>query len=182
MPGLGTSLSCVIHTINFIKGVIIMQHKKILCSFIALIAMAFVFSTMPVMAKSTSESPAKSSSRKSSTSKSKKTKKKSKSKSKKKSKTKKDTSDKKSSSTKKKSSKKKSSKASKTTKKKTGKVNINTADAKTLTELTGIGPVTAEKIVAYRKKNGKFKNAKDLMNVKGIGEKTLQKMKPKLKF
>ncbi len=61
-------------------------------------------------------------------------------------------------------------------------MNVNTADAETLMELTGIGPVTAKKIVAYRRKNGKFKSAKDLMNIKGIGEKTLQKMKPQLKF
>ncbi|RUM38440.1 MAG: helix-hairpin-helix domain-containing protein, partial [Desulfobulbus sp.] len=66
--------------------------------------------------------------------------------------------------------------------KRTGKVNINTADAKTLTEFTGIGPVTAKKIIAYRRKNGKFKSAADLLNVKGIGEKTLKKMKPQLKF
>ncbi len=160
-----------------------MQRKKILCFFISLLALGFVFSTMPVMAKSTGDSPTKSSSKKSSTSKSKKTKKKKKSKAKKSSKTKKGTTDKSSSAKKKtKSTKGKSSKASKTKKKKTGKVNINTADAKTLTEFTGIGPVTAKKIVAYRRKNGKFKNAKDLMNVKGIGEKTLQKMKPQLKF
>ncbi len=171
-----------------------MQRKKILCFFISLLAMAFVFSTMPVMAKSTGDSSTKSSSKsskKSSTSKSNKTKKKSKSKSKtkknsktkKSSKSKKGTTDKSSSAKKKtKSSKKKSHKTSKATKKKTGKVNINTADAKTLTEFTGIGPVTAKKIVAYRKKNGKFKSAKDLMNVKGIGEKTLMKMRPQLKF
>ena len=153
-----------------------MQRKTILCFFIPLLAMAFMFSTMPVMAKSTSDSSTKSSSKKSSTSKAKKTEKKS-------PKTKKGTTEKSSSAKKKtKSTKKKSHKASKTTKKKTGKVNINTADAKTLTEFTGIGPVTAKKIVAYRRKNGKFKNAKDLMNVKGIGEKTLQKMKPQLKF
>ncbi len=137
-----------------------MQHRKFLCFFIALIAVAFIFSNMPVMAKSTSDSSIKTSGEKDSKSAEKKKKKKKKSKSK----------------------AKKSSKKKKNTKVKTGKVNINTADAETLTELTGIGPVTAKKIVAYRKKNGKFKSAKDLMNVKGIGEKTLQKMKPQLKF
>lgn len=150
-----------------------MHHKKILCFFISLLALGFVFSTMPVMAKSTGDSYTQSSGKKSSNSKSTKTKKKSKSKSKKQKKSKEKEA---------KSKKKKSSDKSRKTTKKTGKVNINTADAKTLTELTGIGPVTAKKIVAYRKKHGKFKSAKDLMNVKGIGEKTLQKMKPQLKF
>ncbi len=158
-----------------------MQRKKILCSFITVLAMAFIFSTIPVMAKSTSDTSTQSSSKKSSSSKAKKTKKKNKSKSKtkKKSKIKKSSKSKKGRSDKSSSPKKKTKSANK---KKTGKVNINSADAKTLTEFTGIGPVTAKKIVAYRKKNGKFKNAKDLMNVKGIGEKTLQKMKPQLKF
>ncbi len=150
-----------------------MQHKKILCLFISLLALGFVISSMPVMAKSTGDSSTQSSRKKSSSSKSTKTKKKSTSKSKK---------QKKSKEKKTKSTKKKGSDKSRKTTKKTGKVNINTADAKTLTELTGIGPVTAKKIVAYRKKHGKFKSAKDLMNVKGIGEKTLQKMKPQLKF
>ena len=127
-----------------------MQHKKILCLFISLLALGFVFSSIPVMAKSTGDSSTQSSRKKSSSSKATKT-------------------------------KKGSDKLRKTTKK-ADKVNINTADAKTLTELTGIGPVTAKKIIAYRKKHGKFTSAKDLMNVKGIGEKTLQKMKPQLKF
>jgi competence protein ComEA len=59
-------------------------------------------------------------------------------------------------------------------------VNINTADKETLTLLPGIGPVTAEAIVAYRKDNGNFKNIDDLVKVKGIGEKTLVKLKPYL--
>ena len=57
-----------------------------------------------------------------------------------------------------------------------------TADKKMLTQIPGIGPVTADSILEYRKANGKFKSAKDLMNVKGIGEKTLKKMEPFLKF
>ncbi len=65
---------------------------------------------------------------------------------------------------------------------KAARVNINTADAEALTQLPGIGPKTAKSIIAYRKKNGKFKKAEDLLNVKGIGEKTLKKMKPQLKF
>jgi len=55
-------------------------------------------------------------------------------------------------------------------------VNVNTADAKTLSEsLKGIGQKKAEEIVKYRTENGKFKTIGDLRNVKGIGEKTIEK-------
>jgi competence protein ComEA len=55
-------------------------------------------------------------------------------------------------------------------------VDINTADAKTLAEgLNGIGMSKAEAIVAYRSENGPFKNAEELGNVKGIGEKTIER-------
>jgi competence ComEA-like helix-hairpin-helix protein len=52
------------------------------------------------------------------------------------------------------------------------KVNINTASAKELEKLAGVGPKYAKAIVDYRKKHGKFKKAEDLMKVKGIGKKT----------
>ncbi len=55
-------------------------------------------------------------------------------------------------------------------------VNVNTADAKTLTEsLQGIGQKKAEAIVQYRTEKGDFKTLSDLTNVKGIGEKTVEK-------
>lgn len=55
-------------------------------------------------------------------------------------------------------------------------ININTADIPMIVEnLTDIGPVKATAIVEYRQKNGAFKTANDLLSVKGIGEKTLQK-------
>ena len=55
-----------------------------------------------------------------------------------------------------------------------GPVNINTADAATLdAELNGVGPVTAERIVAYREANGPFANADEITLVKGIGQRTL---------
>lgn len=55
-------------------------------------------------------------------------------------------------------------------------VNVNTADAATLAEsLDGIGQAKAQAIVDYRQKNGPFKNADDLVNVKGIGLATLEK-------
>lgn len=51
----------------------------------------------------------------------------------------------------------------------TGAVDINTADATALDALPGIGPATAEAIIAYREANGPFKRGEDLQNVKGIG-------------
>lgn len=55
-------------------------------------------------------------------------------------------------------------------------VDINTADAKTLAaKLNGVGPKSAEAIVAYRTKHGPFKRVEDLDNVKGIGKKTIEK-------
>lgn len=50
-----------------------------------------------------------------------------------------------------------------------GLMDINTADAGTLEELPGVGPATAEAIVAYREANGPFRAVDDLQNVKGIG-------------
>lgn len=52
-----------------------------------------------------------------------------------------------------------------------GKVNINTADAAALDTLPGIGPSTAEKIIADREANGPFVTIEDLQRVSGIGEK-----------
>lgn len=57
-------------------------------------------------------------------------------------------------------------------------VNINSADAKTISEsLSGIGQKKAEAIVKYRTEVGPFKTAEELANVSGIGEKTVQKNK-----
>lgn len=50
------------------------------------------------------------------------------------------------------------------------KVNINTADEAELTTLSGVGPATAQKIIAYREANGPFQALEDLMNVPGIKE------------
>jgi competence protein ComEA len=50
------------------------------------------------------------------------------------------------------------------------KVNINTASAKELMTLNGIGAKVAERIVAYRDTNGPFKKAEDLKKVEGIGK------------
>jgi competence protein ComEA len=59
-------------------------------------------------------------------------------------------------------------------------VNLNTASATELESLPGIGAKTAERIVEYRQKNGAFKKIEDLMNVKGIGEKSFLKLKARL--
>ena len=54
-------------------------------------------------------------------------------------------------------------------------VNINTADAETLSsQLVGVGETKAQAIITYREANGPFKSAADLANVKGIGEGCLQ--------
>lgn len=58
-----------------------------------------------------------------------------------------------------------------------GLININEADSQSLQEIPGVGPATAEKIIEYRNLNGKFKSIEELTNVKGIGEKTLEKIK-----
>lgn len=52
-------------------------------------------------------------------------------------------------------------------------VNINTATKEELDSLKGVGPVKAQAIIDYRKKNGPFKSVDDLKNVNGIGPKTL---------
>ncbi|QNG98976.1 ComEA family DNA-binding protein [Pseudomonas sediminis] len=60
-------------------------------------------------------------------------------------------------------------------------VNLNTADADTLQrELAGIGATKAQAIVAYREADGNFASVDELLEVKGIGEATLDKNRDKL--
>jgi len=59
-------------------------------------------------------------------------------------------------------------------------VNINTATQEQLETLPGLGAKVAQRIIEYRQKNGNFKKVEDLMNVKGIGEKSFLKLKPML--
>ena len=57
------------------------------------------------------------------------------------------------------------------------KININTASAEELTQLKGIGPSHAAKIIEFREKNGLFKLPEDLVQVPGVGQKTFEKNK-----
>ena len=57
-------------------------------------------------------------------------------------------------------------------------INLNTATVAQLETLPGIGKSTAERILEYRQKNGGFKRVEDLMNVRGVGEKSFLKLKP----
>jgi competence protein ComEA len=59
-----------------------------------------------------------------------------------------------------------------------GQININSADEQALQNLTGIGPAKAKAIVQYREQHGPFKSVDDLNNVSGIGDKSLEKIKP----
>ena len=56
-------------------------------------------------------------------------------------------------------------------------ININTASQPELESLPGIGPTTAQKIIAYREANGPFVNPEDIINVSGIGPGTYERIK-----
>lgn len=59
----------------------------------------------------------------------------------------------------------------------TDKININTADAKTLQKLSGIGEAKAKAIIDYRNQAGRIKDLAELAKVSGIGQATLEKVK-----
>ncbi|MGB9767744.1 MAG: helix-hairpin-helix domain-containing protein [Dictyoglomus turgidum] len=63
---------------------------------------------------------------------------------------------------------------------KSDKVNINTASKEELESLPGIGPTLAQRIIEYREENGPFGSAEDLLNVKGIGEKKLERIRDQI--
>jgi competence protein ComEA len=57
-------------------------------------------------------------------------------------------------------------------------VDLNTATVADLDALPGVGPVIAGRIVAWRQQNGNFKTVDDLGEVSGIGDATLEKLRP----
>ncbi|MFC1505016.1 ComEA family DNA-binding protein [Thermodesulfobacteriota bacterium] len=61
-----------------------------------------------------------------------------------------------------------------------GKININTASVEELAQLDRVGTQYAQRIVAYREANGPFTNPQDILNVKGIGQKTLEANKNRI--
>lgn len=61
-------------------------------------------------------------------------------------------------------------------------IDLNTATAQQLDELPGVGPATAEKIVAHRTRIGRFRSINQLLDVPGIGEAKLAGLKPKVRI
>ena len=57
-------------------------------------------------------------------------------------------------------------------------IDLNTATGVELETLPGIGPRTAERILEYRREHGGFERLEDLMDVRGIGERTFLRLKP----
>ena len=59
-------------------------------------------------------------------------------------------------------------------------INLNSATAAQIATLPGIGAKTADLIVQYRAKNGGFKKIEEIMNVRGVGEKSFLKLKSRI--
>jgi competence ComEA-like helix-hairpin-helix protein len=57
-------------------------------------------------------------------------------------------------------------------------IDLNLANVKELQELPGVGPVTAQRIIALREKSGRFHRVEDLLAVRGISQKKLDAMRP----
>jgi comEA protein len=57
-------------------------------------------------------------------------------------------------------------------------VPLNSATKTDLEHIPGIGPVMAQRILSYRAMNGRFRTIEELLNVKGIGPKKMQKIRP----
>lgn len=62
------------------------------------------------------------------------------------------------------------------------KININTGNLEELEKISYIGPSKARKIIEYRNANGNFKSLREIINVKGIGEKTFEKIKEQIEI
>jgi competence protein ComEA len=59
-------------------------------------------------------------------------------------------------------------------------IDINTADSSALESVPGLGKSLSQRILAFREKNGAFQSVDDLLKVPGIGEKSIQKLRPYL--
>lgn len=59
-------------------------------------------------------------------------------------------------------------------------VDVNAASVDQLVAVPGIGKSLAQRIVDFRQKNGPFKSVDELLKVQGIGEKSLEKLRPHL--
>jgi competence protein ComEA len=57
------------------------------------------------------------------------------------------------------------------------RVDLNAANATELQEIPGIGPAMASRIIAWRAEHGPFERVEDLLNISGIGVKTLEKLR-----
>ncbi len=65
--------------------------------------------------------------------------------------------------------------------KRSGLININTSGVDQLSKLPGIGKKKAERIISFRKKHGRFRRTREIMKVKGIGEKTFKKFAKRIR-
>ena len=63
-----------------------------------------------------------------------------------------------------------------------GSIDLNRATARELIQLPGVGEVIAKRIVDFREEHGPFKRVEDLMKIKGIGEKSLEKIRPYIRI
>ena len=59
-------------------------------------------------------------------------------------------------------------------------ININTADEKELQKIKGIGPALAGRVIEYRESHGAFKSIEEIKKVRGIGDKTFEKMRDQI--
>jgi len=60
-------------------------------------------------------------------------------------------------------------------------VDINSATLEQLTTVPGIGPSLAQRIIEFREKQGPFQRIEDLLKIRGIGERSLEKIRPHVK-
>ena len=61
-------------------------------------------------------------------------------------------------------------------------ININTASRQELTQIPGIGPVIADRIISWRNQNGSFQDVEELKKIKGIGDKKLETIKASIRL